>query len=220
MIGRVSSISTTNQTLEESPMPPVNGSTNSFKRPKTTSAAIQDATSKCYFLPVSQNADVLAVNAEFNSQPYGSKPTNGSERRQKIPSQKRYEPDTPMTKEEESAWRKEQRKIRNRKSAADSRQRARNRISELEGEVEKWKVKYEAAIAKLRDLEKGQDQSKSSPPQNILFPCQSYVTPKYSPPSPLAFLHAPFPEFENRNHEKWVNLDEKEHLNETVSRQA
>lgn len=59
-----------------------------------------------------------------------------------------------MTKEEATIWRREQRRKRNRESAAASRQRQRDRISELEGEVEDWKVKYQAALDRLEALEK------------------------------------------------------------------
>lgn len=63
--------------------------------------------------------------------------------------QVRYDPEVPMTKEEAAAWRKEQRKVRNRESAAASRQKTRDRIEELEAEVEAIKAKYAAATARL-----------------------------------------------------------------------
>ena len=68
--------------------------------------------------------------------------------------QMRYDPDTPMTKEEAAAWRKEQRRKRNRESAAASRQRQRDRITELEQEVSDWKTKYEEALARIEKLER------------------------------------------------------------------
>lgn len=58
-----------------------------------------------------------------------------------------------MTKAEATAWRKEQRRIRNRLSAAASRQKVRNRIAELEIEVEHWKAKYYNAIDRLKKFE-------------------------------------------------------------------
>ena len=67
--------------------------------------------------------------------------------------QMKYEPDVPMTKEEAAVWRREQRRKRNRESAAASRQRQRDRITELEGEVEDWKVKYAATLDKIRAME-------------------------------------------------------------------
>jgi hypothetical protein len=67
--------------------------------------------------------------------------------------QMKYDPAVPMTKEEAAAWRREQRRKRNRESAAASRQRQRDRINELESELEDWKDKYEDVMAKVRQLE-------------------------------------------------------------------
>mmetsp|Transcript_21985 Transcript_21985/g.46374 ORF Transcript_21985/g.46374 Transcript_21985/m.46374 type:complete len:239 (-) Transcript_21985:255-971(-) len=66
----------------------------------------------------------------------------------------RYDPDVPMSKDQLAAWRREARRVRNRESAAASRQRIRNRISELEDEVGEWKAKYSQAIQRLECLEK------------------------------------------------------------------
>lgn len=66
----------------------------------------------------------------------------------------RYDPDVPMNKDQLAAWRREARRVRNRESAAASRQRIRNRISELEDEVGEWKAKYSNAIQRLEALEK------------------------------------------------------------------
>lgn len=68
--------------------------------------------------------------------------------------QNRYEPEVPMTKEEEVAWRKEARRQRNRESAANSRNKIRNRIQELENEVVEWKAKYAALMDRIDLLEK------------------------------------------------------------------
>lgn len=65
----------------------------------------------------------------------------------------RYDPDVPMNKDQLAAWRREARRVRNRESAAASRQRIRNRISELEDEVGEWKDKYSAALQRLEALE-------------------------------------------------------------------
>lgn len=67
--------------------------------------------------------------------------------------QMKYDPDVPMTKEEAAAWRREQRRKRNRESAAASRQRQRDRIVELEAEVEGWKVKFDEAMRRIQELE-------------------------------------------------------------------
>jgi hypothetical protein len=66
----------------------------------------------------------------------------------------RYDPGVPMTKEEASAWRKEERRKRNRESAAASRQKTRDRISELEDEVTLWKSKFDEAAQRIAKLEK------------------------------------------------------------------
>lgn len=65
----------------------------------------------------------------------------------------RYVPEVPMTKAELSAWRKEARRVRNRESAAASRQKTRSRIEELEGEVETLQEKYIQALQRIADLE-------------------------------------------------------------------
>merc|ERR1712070_273056 len=76
-----------------------------------------------------------------------------SKTKKKRPTQMRYDPDVPMTKEEAAAWRREARKIRNRNSAAASRQKTRDRIEELEAEVQSWQEKYAALEAKVKAYE-------------------------------------------------------------------
>ena len=70
-----------------------------------------------------------------------------------IKKQARYDPGVPMTKEELVAWRKEARRVRNRESAAESRMRTRNRIDELESEMDVLKSKYSAALQRIVELE-------------------------------------------------------------------
>jgi hypothetical protein len=65
----------------------------------------------------------------------------------------KYDPEVPLSKEETSAWRREQRRKRNRESAAACRKRQRDRISELESEVSDWKAKFDEAIRKLGQIE-------------------------------------------------------------------
>jgi len=67
--------------------------------------------------------------------------------------QMKYDPDVPMTKEEAAAWRREQRRKRNRESAAASRQRQRDRIVELEAELEEWKASFDTVMKKIQVLE-------------------------------------------------------------------
>jgi hypothetical protein len=65
----------------------------------------------------------------------------------------RYDPGVPMTRDELKAWRKEARRVRNRESAAASRQKNRERITELELEVGHLKSKYAAALQLIIDYE-------------------------------------------------------------------
>ena len=78
-----------------------------------------------------------------------------------------------MTKEETAAWRKEQRRKRNRESAAASRQKQRDRIDELEVEVGQWRSKYEEAMRKLVVLEQKQQSSPAVLSSNDV---QSFMT--------------------------------------------
>jgi hypothetical protein len=59
-----------------------------------------------------------------------------------------------MAKDQLAAWRKEARRVRNRESAAASRQRIRDRITELEDEICQWKQKYAMAMEQLERLER------------------------------------------------------------------
>mmetsp|Transcript_12449 Transcript_12449/g.26361 ORF Transcript_12449/g.26361 Transcript_12449/m.26361 type:complete len:364 (+) Transcript_12449:114-1205(+) len=67
--------------------------------------------------------------------------------------QMKYDPDVPMSKEDAAAWRREQRRKRNRESAALSRQRQRDRIGDLEVEVDEWKSKVETIMERIKRLE-------------------------------------------------------------------
>ena len=78
---------------------------------------------------------------------------NATKKRKSKRTQIRYDPDVPMSKEQLAAWRREARRVRNRESAAASRQRIRNRITELETEVDEYKSKYHAALDRLKELE-------------------------------------------------------------------
>lgn len=103
----------------------------------------------------------------------------------------RYDPDVPMSKDQLAAWRREARRVRNRESAAASRQRIRNRISELEDEVGEWKAKYTQALQRLEALENcisanaagvGQQQQQQEQQQESLQQIQDpQVQPKTEP---------------------------------------
>lgn len=82
-----------------------------------------------------------------------------------IKKQARYEPGVPMTREQLAIWRKEARRVRNRESAAASRQKTRERIEELEGQIEDIMAKYESALQRIIELESG---SNTTTPQNLM----------------------------------------------------
>ena len=75
--------------------------------------------------------------------------------------QVQYNPDVPMTKEQLTSWRREMRRVRNRESAAASRRKVRDRIEELEEEVDVWKMRYEEAMARLARAEEKKREGKS-----------------------------------------------------------
>lgn len=79
--------------------------------------------------------------------------------------QMKYDPEVPMSKEDLATWRREQRKKRNRESAAASRQRQRDRIDELEAELDGWKAKYAEVLSKIQAAESGEPVPRpDSPP--------------------------------------------------------
>jgi len=76
-----------------------------------------------------------------------------------IKKQSRYDPGVSMTKEELKAWRKEARRVRNRESAAASRRKNREAITNLETEVEDMKTRYAAALRYILHLEDERQQT-------------------------------------------------------------
>jgi len=71
-----------------------------------------------------------------------------------------YNPDIPMTKEQLTAWRREMRRVRNRESAAASRRKVRDRIEELEEEVDVWKKRYQEVLGRLGESGEFEDEAK------------------------------------------------------------
>ena len=59
-----------------------------------------------------------------------------------------------MTKEQLTQWRREMRRVRNRESAAASRKKVRDRIEDLEREVNKWRVRYGDVINRIGEVER------------------------------------------------------------------
>lgn len=94
-------------------------------------------------------------------------------------SYKKYKPNYEMSKEELTEWKREQRKIRNRQSAAASRQKVRNHIEALENQVQFLQHKYEAVVDRLKKYEPSFDES------IILNRNKGVVSPSTSP-SPVS----------------------------------
>lgn len=100
-----------------------------------------------------------------------------------------YAPPTAnMTPERLQAWRKEQRRERNRQSAAASRQQTKARIAELEGEVLKYKTQYEEMKRRMEGMERQIklltefSEAKLSPKMQMVTPPASYPnSPSRSP---------------------------------------
>lgn len=69
-----------------------------------------------------------------------------------------YNPDIPMTKEQLTSWRREMRRVRNRESAAASRRKVRDRIEELEEEVDVWKKRYQEVMGRLGQADGGKNK--------------------------------------------------------------
>ncbi|KAL7569222.1 hypothetical protein ACA910_016778 [Epithemia clementina (nom. ined.)] len=80
-----------------------------------------------------------------------------------IKRQARYEPGVPMTKEELQKWRKQARRVRNRESAAASRQKTRERITELEAEVSELQAELAKARARIAELEAAASRQSTLP---------------------------------------------------------
>ena len=96
----------------------------------------------------------------------------------------KYEPADPSLTEEQAAeWRKEQRKARNRASAAQSRHKTKARIDALEGEVSELKRMYAAAVARIAELEGGSGTSGSTTMPHFAAIADRVTSTTISPPS-------------------------------------
>ena len=112
-----------------------------------------------------------------------------------IKRQARYDPGVPMTRDELTSWRKEARRVRNRESAAASRQRTREKIDELEDKLASLSSKYAAALKRIAQLEAGvsthsivpttvsQEDSRITQVSPISSPHLASVSPASSPRS-------------------------------------
>jgi hypothetical protein len=113
-----------------------------------------------------------------------------------------------MTSDELAAWRKEQRRERNRQSAKASREQTKARIAELEGEVSKYKtqceemkLKMDAMERQLQDLIKLSTKQFEEPVLRITSPVEHLtVTPLgSSPSSPARSAQEPSPQDDFHN---------------------
>jgi bZIP transcription factor len=82
--------------------------------------------------------------------------------------QKKYDPLIPLTKEATAIWRREQRRKRNRESAALSRQRQRGRILELEQEIQVWRDKHQGILDEIAQLEQAPSPPPLPSPQHVI----------------------------------------------------
>lgn len=107
-----------------------------------------------------------------------------------IKRQHRYDPGVTMTRDELKAWRKEARRVRNRESAAASRKRNRERITELESEVDALESKYTAALKRILDLEASSTVNDSFTPLILRQDLANLVNPglPHRPSSPQAHV--------------------------------
>ncbi len=95
-------------------------------------------------------------------------------------------PSNGMTREELSAWRKEERRKRNRASAAASRHKTQSKIADLEGQLSLWKTRCEDMQKQMIQLERQIDNMLTrahSPTQEQQQQLQHLVSPPSSHPN-------------------------------------
>jgi hypothetical protein len=100
-----------------------------------------------------------------------------------IKRQSRYDPGVTMNRDELKVWRKEARRVRNRESAADSRKRNRERVTELEGDVDVLQSKYAAALQRIVELEASAAVNDSFIPAILCQDLSNLMTSNESRPS-------------------------------------
>ena len=135
------------------------------------------------------------LSESFSSAPVPNAPSSSTEFSilPGIKKQSRYEPELPdeelahWSREELSEWRKTARKVRNRESAAASRRKTRERITELEHEVEQLKSKYREALQRISVLSTSiPEVSNASAATDPILKTTDTPTPVVSPPSSVA----------------------------------
>lgn len=145
-----------------------------------------------------QRESSMGGSAKSDAIPIAPKPQPNSCKRRKLVDTRdakgpkrikmKYDPDVPMTPEEAAKWRREQRRQRNRDSAAASRQRQRDRISELESLVQEWKAKVDTIMERVKELE-----ARSCTP-NVDVDYRSAEVPSMDPSPALPALVLPYSE--------------------------
>lgn len=89
-----------------------------------------------------------------------------------------------MTREELSAWRKEERRKRNRASAAASRHKTQSKIADLEGQVSLWKTRCEEMQEQMLQLQRQIDMlTRAQSPTQEQQQLQHLVSPPSSHPN-------------------------------------
>mmetsp|Transcript_36668 Transcript_36668/g.51841 ORF Transcript_36668/g.51841 Transcript_36668/m.51841 type:complete len:207 (-) Transcript_36668:391-1011(-) len=143
----------------------------------------------------------------------------------------RYDPGVEMSREDLREWRKEARRVRNRESAAASRRRTRDRISELEDQVESISQKYAAALKRIVELEAAAAVSNSScsdvktKPATIsqeklasrVSPCPSRTSSPPLSPTPVSPVNTPRDVFSLENMSSEEKESKFQHLTAMIS---
>jgi chromosome segregation ATPase len=130
--------------------------------------------------------EIESVSSGFESESTTESTAISKEKLSAIPGIKkkaRYVPLAPMNKEQLKEWRKEARRVRNRESAAASRQKTRQRIEELESELGDLNNKYQAALRRIAELEAAaiSKTTAATAHQEDDFEEQVYSTPPLQP---------------------------------------
>eukprot|EP00956_Cyclotella_meneghiniana_P008365 scaffold11244_cov75-Cyclotella_meneghiniana.AAC.3 len=127
--------------------------------------------------PKKRKIDDDSVSVAESSAPRKKSPLAG------LPQNYYAPPKVFMSREELAAWRKEQRRERNRQSAADSRNKTKQKITELEAEVSEYKSLCEAMQKKMAQMEKQIQLLTAAAEQNIAQRCGA-ISPGTEPEVP------------------------------------
>ena len=143
-----------------------------------------------------------------------------------IKRQARYDPGVSMTRDELTEWRKEARRVRNRESAAESRQRTRARIEFLEGQLGSLETKYATALKRIVELEAAAAASSNDSISPVTLPqvvpvAEPVVSPISSPEltSVVSPVSSPRSSFSLNVHHHQEKVEQKyKHIMALISR--